>query len=857
MTVGELWRRTWYVLNRSRIERELHAEMAAHRGKMADPARFGNLLKLREETRDVWGWTWLDQAWQDARGACRVLSRSRGFAITACLILTAGIGLNLMFFQLFNVTMLQPLAVRDPGTLVRFDRRSSSMNSNKVPYPAIQCIRHHNDVLAAVLVLRDSDVTWDEEPGQRFRAAFVSANWFSELGCRPVLGRLFSEAADETAQAATPVVVVSERFWRARLQSAPDVVGRAIRLNGRLATIAGVVPADFPGLTMRDPQIWLLIDQVGYFEPGNVLIHAWDSDAAELYARLRPGVSAAAAQQGLASAIREIARAHPAEFHDDEWLDPSSGRDRFRNWRDRRKMLTIASLVGALTLLVLMVASANLGNLVLSRSIGRLREFSLRAALGASRARILRQLSIESGVLAGLGSLGGIAAAWWSARLLAAQTPMPAFVDFTPDWRTLAAAATIGFIATAAFGLAPAWMVSRKDLVGAMKDGGQQTSAGLSRARFRLALIAIQVAGCCALLVVAGALVRGLQRQLAADPGFKFEQVAVLDPELTRHGIAGEAARAYWTRVKTSISAYPEVAESALVLPAPLGDTISQAGYRDVPSLRVAAMNVEPEFFRLLEIPIVAGRAFVPTDGARTTVIISRHLALAMYGTLDVVGQRFPASRPSKTIVGVSGDAPTIILRGLNGAEQYTPLEPASYADAALLVRARGNPAVLLKPMEAAARTADLRVLPRARLLRQGFEERLREPRLASLVAALTGLLVLTLACLGIFGVVAYNVMLRTKEIGIRRALGADRGRIFELLLRQLAWPAGLGTLCGTMAGLLAATLLEGRPFYLASTDVTAPTGALVVVGTTGIVAALVPALRAMTIDPLRALRHE
>lgn len=856
MRLGELCRRVWYLLNRTRFERELEDEMASHRAMMRNPLGFGNPLKLREASRDAWGWTWLDRAAQDLRHGARVLRRAPAFAITSILILSAGIGLNLTFFQLLNVTMLQPPAVHEPETLVRLERRGKTFSSTGVPYPATQFIRRHNDVLAAVLVETSTDIVWEDDPGDRVEASFVSANWFSELGYGPHAGRVFLEALDERADA-PPVVVVSHDFWRTRLGSDARAVGRPVRINDRIATIVGVAPADFPDLDLRNPRVWLLIHQVEYFDPGSAFKEAWGDNNAALYARLRPGVSAAAAPDGLKSTIAALAQARPANFKADEWLEASSGANRFLNEREIRKMWTTGSLIATLTLLVLVVASANLGNLVLSHAIGRLREFSVRSALGATRWRILRHMLVECGLVAMLGAAGGVALASGGARLLASVTELPPYLDFTPDWRLLAAASAVALVAMLAFGLIPAWMVSRRDLINAMKDGGQQTSHGLARARFRLALVAVQVVGCCALLIVAGSLVRGLQRLLAADPGFAFERVAVLDASLSRHGVDGAVARAYWSDVALIADAHPDVEGVALAYPAPLGGMVNSSRYgHDAGGVKVAVMRVEPGFFQLLEIPIIAGRNFGPGDDG-TVVIISRRLAMLMYGSLDVLGQRFPKTKPNRTVIGIAGDASIMQLRAADGAEEYMPLAPSHFPGAVLIAKARTDPQALLQPLRAAARAADSRVLPKTRLLANDYATNLRGPRLASAIAGLVAALVLTLACLGIFGVVAYAVKLRTKEIGIRRALGADAAHVYGTLLRQIAWPVGLGMTIGMAAGFGASKLLGGEPFYLAVTEARVPVAALAVFAIAGLAAALIPASRGVRADPVRALRHE
>ena len=856
MSLGEWRRRVWYALNRSRLERELEAEMAAHREMMQDRRAFGNTLKLREEARDAWGWGPLDRLGQDLRQAARSLRHAPSFSITAIVILSAGMGLNLTFFHLLNVTSLQPLPVKDPATLVRLERRGKTFSSSGVPFPATQFIREHNEVLSAVLTHRSGEVAWDGDPASKVEAAFVSANWFRELGYDAAAGRVFSEAVDE-APGAAAAAIISDGFWRTRLGSSPDAVGATLRLNGRPATIIGVAPANFPDLDLRNPQVWLPIQQIEYFEPGSAFKDAWNDNNTNLYARVRPGIAPAAAEEGLRPAIIEMSRARPREFQPDEWLEGATAEGRFLHRRDRQKMLGAAGLVGGLTLLVLLVASANLANLVLSHAIGRVREFSVRLALGASRWRILRQIVVECALLAATGALGGIALSYAGARLFAAVTELPPYLDFTPDGGLLVAAFGAALASMLAFGVVPAWMISRRDLMRGIRDGGHQVSAGLARARLRVALVGAQVVGCCALLVVAGSMARGVQRLLATDPGFRFARIAVVDPGLARHGINGEAAATYWSEVSALLASHPDVEALALTSLSPLGAGVHSARYgADSGPLTITVMKVEPSFFRVMDIPIVAGRAFAPGDDP-SSVVISRRLAVTMYGTLDVLGKRYPRTDGTRTIVGVSADAMVVRLHVTNAAEEYMAIEPQHLGVAVLLAKSRTNPEGLLRPLHEAAQTADKRIQPSTRLLSREYERNLRGPKLAGTIAALTAALVLALACFGIFGVVAYGVKLRTKEIGIRRALGADARRVCQALLRQLAWPVGVGVIAGTTAGVLASRLLGGPPLHLAVIDAAAPGAALALFTIAALAAALLPAVRALDINPVEALRNE
>jgi predicted permease len=855
MILGEWGRRAWYLLNRGRRERELADEMAAHREMLGDPQRFGNALRIREEARDAWVARGLDEAWQDLRYAVRSLVRAPLFAASVILILAFGIGLNLAFFQLLNVMALRPPDVKSPETLVQFHRIAKNFQSNGVPYPATQFIKEHSGGLSAVMTSAPNRVVWDGDATARVTALGVSANWFSELGYSAALGRIFVESIDEQVDSPS-VVVVSDAFWRTRLNGTADVVGRRVRVNDEPATIVGVAPSGFPDLDRQEPHIWFLLSQIDRFSPGTDFKLAWGSHNTALYGRLRPGVMPAAARDSLRSTIDELARMQPSHFSADETLEPYLGTDGFRGPRDRKELLLIASLIGSLTFVVLLVTCANIGNLVLSHAIGRLRELGVRAALGASRWRLLRQQLVQSLLLAALGAVAGLVLANWALRVFAAQTSLPRYLNLAPDGRTFVAAAAIALLSTLVFGIIPAWMVSRRDLIGVMKEGGYSASRGLARARFRLVLIGAQVMGCCVLLIVAGLMVRGLRHLLIADLGFEFEQVAAVDASPRAYGIRGPAARAYWDEVKQTIAGRGDVEMVALVSQAPLGDSVSRSMYRDS-RLTVTDVRVEPAFFQLMRIPLIAGRTFAPSDDAGEVIIISRRLAIDMYGTLDVLGKAFPKFESSMTIIGVSEDAPLVNAGATMVAEQYRPLGRDHYEEALLVARSRGNPAILLGPMRDAARSANSRVLPSTWLLKTHYEERVRTSSLASMIAGTIGILALTLACFGLFGVVSYGVAMRTREIGIRRALGASGMSVLALVLQHLVLPVGIGMVLGTAAGLGAGWLLAREPFYLPSSDVLTPVLIVIFFTLTAGAAALVPASRALGAEPLRALRHE
>jgi predicted permease len=848
-------RRLWHLVNRPRRERELVREMHDHRASMPEPSAFGDTHRLIEQSRDAWGWNWLDDAVTDLRMGIRTLRRSPSFAITATLILAFGIGINITLFQMMQVGLLRPPAIRNVDSWVRFLRSAPDSTSSAVPYPLAEFVREHNNVLAAVMVESTGRVAWGRDAADRIGASFVSSNWFGEVGYGAAEGRVFSEELDATA--GIPLVVLGHAFWQNRLGAAANLVGTTAYIDRKPVTIAGIAPATIPGLELSVPDVYIPIRHRQYFYPESTFLRDWKSPAVGLYGRLREGVSADAARESLRATMQAIA-AERRDVTKEEWLEPLLGRDNFLRPSERTAGMAVVALLSALTALVLVVAAANLGNLVMSRATGRVRELGVRMALGARRTRIVRQLVIESVPLVALGAFGSV---WFmnaTVSLISAAAGIPAYLDFSADWRTMTLAAALGGLALVVVGLLPAWKVAQQHLVNAIKDGGQNVSITLDRTRLRRVMVAAQVAGTCLLLVVAGMTVRSVQRALSASAGFDWERAAVLSMPLDHHGMSAGAARLYWYQVKDRVRASPEVDNAAIVTAPPLGGRVYQTNYRDTPGLETMVQSVDPEYFAVMRIPLLSGRVFGPADA--NTVIVSRRLALAMYGTLDVLGQRFPKTiregetEPS-TIIGVANDAHSIKVEANNVSELYKPLVTTDFPEVFLVARARGDVAGLPRILRDAA-MQDPRVIPDAHAMREDFDHRMQGPRLTSAIAGGVGMLTLALACLGIFGVVSYGVALRTKEIGIRVALGAQQTALLGAIVRQVLTPVGAGVAMGLLLAIPAGIALGSEPFYLDGADPLAFAFGLGVFALAGAVAAVWPAYRVLRRNPVEALRQ-
>ena len=848
------FRRVWHLINRPRRERELRREMHEHRESMHDPSRFGDTHRLIEQSRDAWGWNWLDEARQDLALGVRALRRSPSFAITATLILAFGIGINVTLFQMVQAGLLRPPALKNVDSWVRLLRAAPNSTSSHVPYPLAEFVREHSTVLAAVILESSESLAWGRDAADRIAASFVSTNWFTEMGYGPVAGRMFAEL-DATSD--VPPVVLGHTFWQRRLGAAQNLVGTVAYIDRKPVTIVGIAPAAIPGLEVAVPDVFIPLRQRQYFYPQSTGLVDWATASVAMYGRLRDGVAADAAREGLRRTMRAIA-SQRLEVRSDEWLEPLLARDNFMRPSERTAILAVIGLLGGLTGLVLVVAAANLGNLVMSKAAGRVRELGVRMALGARRTRILRQLVIESVPLVILGMLGSLVFAQTTIRVMAAASDLPPYLDFSADWRTVTLSVALGLLSLMVVGLLPAWKVAQQQLIDAIKDGGQTVSRTLDRTLLRRMMVSAQVAGSCLLLVIAGMTIRSVQRALDASTGFDYERAAVLSIPLDRYGITGEAARRYWENVKERVRAHPEVESAAIVTAPPLFGRMFQTRYNDTPGLDTLVQGVDPEYFGLMRIPLMSGRLFGPEDA--NGVIVSRRLALAMYGTLDVLGRGFPKSIPSgstgsATIIGVAGDAHSIKIEANNVAELYQPLRLQDYSEVFLVARARHD-VDRLPPLLRAAGALDPRVIATAHAMRDDFARRMQGPRLTSAIASATGGLTLTLACLGIFGVVSYGVALRTKEIGIRVALGAQHPALLRAIVRQVLTPVGVGVAIGLLLATLAGFALQSEPFYLDNLDPVAMAASLAVFGAAGAAAALWPAYRVLRQNPVHALRH-
>jgi len=840
--MGEFLRRVWYLVNRRRLDEELQNDMEFHREMAGREGRrsFGNTLRLREEAREAWGWTWIDRLGQDLSYAVRTLRRTPGFTLTAVLVLAVGIGLNITAFSLFNMSALKMIPVHDPATIVRLQRRSPDASMNTMPYATMMFYRDHAKTLSAVMATMGGRVAVDTDQEQ-VQAAFVSANYFKELGEPAAYGRLFDPVREDAADAA-PVVVLSYGFWQRRFGADPSVVGRTIYINKKAATVIGVTSYAFAALGDSHQDVWLPIVQVPFFIEGSTALTdtSFGGSAGEMWGRLAPGVTAKMAEQELLMLTNEWRKQHPKDVWKAEYIRSDPGGHLQVLQPD---MYRVIAMMGTLALLILAVACANLGGLLLARGVAREHEVGIRVALGASRGRVFRQLFTESVLLSLMGSMAGLALGYTVMRIVLIKTSAPAWMSATPDWRVVVFGLGMTVVASVFFGLAPAWQIA--------KQRQRKTVV-------RQILVALQVAACCVLLIVAGLMVRALEHVLHTDPGFGYEQVIGISPGLEQHGYTPAAAQAFLDQYVSRLRAVPGVTSVGLSSMPPLGhgriSTITNTiGGHQVP---IYPFSVTPEFFQTMGIPILRGRRFLP--GEKNAVIVSASLARVQWPGEDPLGKLDASgSSAGDVVVGVAESARLVALNDGDAVEFYRAAEVNDMPGMSVVVKTAGAPDDLVPMVKTIGQELDPKLLPFVWVMKKEFKRSTQSAENLAMAASLIGMVAVLLASIGIVGLVMYAVTQRTKEIAIRLALGASKRHVLGAVLRQFAWPVGCGLAAGAAGAAGLSQVLRKVLYGVSGLDVLSYVSAIGLLVGIVFVAALWPARRALKVDPIRALRTE
>jgi len=910
----------WGWLIRRRRKEELDEEIRCHlrmaaqerieRGESAEQARsaalreFGNVALVKEVTRDLWGWRWLETLLQDIRYGARQLRRNPGFSAVAILTLGLGIGANTAVFSLINAVMLKTLPVKHPENLLSLDWAahadrplatmhwrdgSSSRNggveiSDSFSFRTFEEVRARNQAFSDFFAFKDLGEVNVVIKGQAGRASgqLVSGGYFSGLGVPAILGRTITESDDRPS--AAPVLVLSYNYWMGKFGGETGVVGKSITVNGVPFTVIGVTPPEFFGLTagslveLSMPLRTEPLVEPRWVPPNISLFTAPDHWWLNLMGRLKPGISEQQARAGLdvifRQSILEGVAFKPGEGTDVPWLveqHATRGLDSLRQ-EFSQPLFVLMTLVG----LVLVTACANVANLLLARAVARRREMGVRYALGAGRSRLIRQLLTESILLAAAGGLLGLIIAYWGASSLLAFMSTrgdPILLDVHPDLKVFAFAAAVSLVTGLCFGIAPAFRETRFGLTSLLKSALGGWGSGVVRVSLMKALLISQVAVSFVLLVGAGLFVRTLVNLEHVNLGFSQEHLLLFGIDPTQDGYQGTRLADFYTRLQNELEVLPGVRSATLSLHSLLSghlrtDNIWVPGYTPKPTdeKEVHELPVGTGFFRTMQIPLLLGRDFQRQDDERSRLvaIVNETMARHYFGTGNPVGRHFnwggSESRDQIEIVGVARDARYTGLRDDAPATIYVPFRQTldSISSMHFEVRATADPQALVPAVRRVVRGLDTN-LPLFDLKTQveQMDQTLFEERLFAKLSSLFGLLALTLACVGLYGVTAYGVTRRTNEIGIRMALGADPGAVLGMVMGESSVLVVAGIVIGAPVALAASRLISSMLFGLKPSDPVTIAGAAVVMSAVAALAGYLPARSATKVDPMVALRYE
>jgi len=798
-----------------------------------------------------------------------MLRKSPVFTIVAVLVITLGTGAVTTIFSAANAIALRPLAgVSNAGDLVEVSRvLGDGTGSLWASYPYYRFIRdgggaHVADVAAwSMLPMTISTGS----AGVATQGSIVSGNFFRVLGVRPALGRFFTPDEDGAATA-HPVVVISHGFWTTQLAADSAAIGRTVRLNGNAFTVVGVAPPEFRGpLGLLRTDAWVPLAMQLQLQPGNDLLTNPGPTWLQLFARVRSGVTRDAVQ-------RELSRL-TAQFVADG-NEPADNR-RYTGARPvplaslpadlHGASLGFAALLLGASGLVLLIASFNVAAMLLARAVSRRRETAVRLALGATRGRLVQQLLTETLLLYVLGAVGGVLVAVNATHLLA-QLPLPVGMPITlnlaPDARVLAFTLVVSLATGVAFGLAPALQSARVDVNARLRD--DTAGAGSHRSTIQSVLIASQMAVSVVLLVAAGLFLRALDRGRRVDLGFDPSNVAVASFNVWTYGYNDAKVRLFYRALKDEMARTPGVVGVSYTRELPLtfhnNVELRIDGQTNDGQRPVAFEEVESGYFEVMKLKIVEGRGFSTADVERAprVAVINQAFARRFFPS-GAVGRTFRRGKDVVTVVGVAHDAKYSRLdEKLQPFVYFAIAQAAAQSHVELLVRTTGDPARLAAAIRTAVRDFDpLLPVPAVTTLSAATSAVLLRQRLAAVVTAVLGVVGLMLAAVGLYGIVAYSISQRTREIGVRIALGADRREVVRLVVGEGMRPVAVGMAIGLVLALGATRLLVSFLFGVSPLDAITFVGVAALLTVVALTASYLPARRAAATDPVRALRAE
>jgi predicted permease len=828
---------------------------------------FGNTALIQEDARESWGWASLERLAGDVRYGFRLLTRNPGFSIAAILTLALGIGANSAMFSMIYGVLIRPLPYSDADRIavvhVRFSPQNAEYGTMSIADYLDWKTRNHAFEDPAIFSNESwrFDLTGAGEP-VNVKGSAVTANFFSVLRAAPMLGRVFGSGGSDAG--AKPEVVLSNALWRNHFGADAGVIGRAVVLSGNQATVIGVMPPTFH--FPADEELWT-----------NIRLRPPTRRGPFPYigiARLKPGMTFEQAQAETNAIGRQIERANPVNYH-----DMSMPVIPLREALTGKARAPLLLMFGAV-ILVLLIAISNVANLMLVRSGAREREMAVRLSLGATRQRIVRQLLTESALLGSVGGAAGLALAWFAISMLRARNPgnLPRIEDVHLDGRVLAFTFLLSIVTGLVFGLVPAFRNSNSDLGDTLKQGTRTGAMNLARRRTQSFLVIAEVALAFTLLIGGGLLLRSFVQLQGMDAGFQSapQQVLAIAVAPSRSTVVSADDQVFqstrFARILERIRGLPGVTSAAFSDSLPPDrradyDTFQVEGMPWSESAFPAVTDVvaSPGYFEALGIPLVAGRYFNRADATSLpgAIVISASLARRYFGSTNPIGRRIAPSGPDNKnpwlqIVGVVGD---VKYTGLDSASEpaYYPLYAEFSGNEKMNLVVRSSIAAALpQQIEREIRAID----PNATLSDVGTLDAIRwasvaQPRFRTGLIGSFAVLALLFSGIGIYGVIAYSVVQRTNEIGIRLALGAQRSTVLKQIVRDGAVLASVGIGIGLIAALLLTRVLSGLLFATSATDPLTFLSVTMILFAIALAASLIPALRAMRIDPVSALRYE
>jgi len=811
----------------------------------------------------------------DLRYACRTLAAHPSFTVAAAATLAMGIAANTIAFTLLNLLVLRPMPVPDAHRVVRVFPIDAHGRRNLFSYADVVDYRAQAtgfDLLAAyipsdVTVGRSSRDTHEVEP--RPGVAYVASHGYFELiGLRPTIGRLF-EASDERRGDARPVVI-SHAMWKGRFAADPGVLGATLAVNGRPFTIVGVGPAAFTGPEPLVPDLWVPLSAQPVVAPGPNAIDDRDVEWLLMIGRLSPGVARSAAANSLNVVARRLYTAFPGEQRP-QAVDVVDGTFFTLDPGAKSVIAVVFGIVG----LVLLIACANVTNLMLARMASRQREIAVRLAIGASRWNVVRGVLVEAAIIGVLAGAAALIASEWALRALYAAGqgfapyPWTLALDLSPDWRVFAYTVLLAFGGGAFFGLIPALQSSSLRISAALHEDATILGLRVTRSRIRNGLVIVQTACSLVLLIAAALLARGLQHARTLDLGFTSANVLYTEYDLEKAGYSRDAAARFTALLSERAERAAGVAGTAVTSHVPLHGgvkrtevRISDSGGAQHPPVSALYTIASAGYFDLLRIPIVAGRNFNADDvaGRTSAAIVSEGLARRFWPASDPLGQilRVSASASPLTVIGVVRDASTASIWREKEMSIYLPAAAGTDPrQLHLIARTASDPSVAIRAMREIALSLDpdlrFEVVPLDRLLNLW----LLPSRVAAAGATVLGVVALALASIGLYGVLAYVVAQRTREIGVRVALGASPTHVVRLVLAEGSWLIGIGVAVGIAGAIAGAPLLSALLLDVGTRDPIAFGAASVVLTAVALAACYLPARKAARLQPLAALRTE